>query len=112
VVKFVGKNDNTNNSDINHVIYPNEIGWIVDHYTRSAADNTAYLTYYSMFKIKNHFPYTVEVLGQHLVFPTDLPDDQDPCYMFDADGAPLILWEGSCETDWWSEAMWDDILPE
>ena len=110
VVKFVGKDDDTNNGDIDYIIGPNKTGWMTDYYTHSMVENNNIIEYKSMFKVRNPFPYTVEVLGHHLSFWDHLPDDQDPCFHYDPDGAPEVPWEGSCETDWWSEDMWDDIL--
>lgn len=111
VVKFVGKDDNTNNGDIDYKIGPNQAGWIQDQYIRTGFVNNDNIEYWSIFKIKNPFPYTVEVLGHQRTFQSDSSFYlNDPCLMFDPDGAPDVLWEGSCETDWWSEAMWDDIL--
>jgi len=112
VVKFVGKDDHTNNGDIDYLMGPNETGWHTDIYTRYGFENNSNYSYRSMFRLKNPFPYTVEVLGHHFSFWGGIPDDQDPCYQLDPDGAPSILWEGSCETDWWSEDLWDDVLAE
>ncbi len=110
VVKFVGEDDSTNYGDIGYLMRPNTIGWMADYDTRSKVENNENVEYGSMFKIRNPFPYTVEVLGHHLYFWDHLPEDQDPCFEYDPDGALLIPWEGSCETDWWSPSMWDDVL--
>jgi len=104
VVKFVGKDDDTNNGDINHTIHRDETVWTVDSPPLNG--------YYSWFRIRNPFPYTVEVLGHRLGMMSQESFNGDPCIFYDPDGAPSVPWEGSCETDWWSEDMWDDILPE
>ncbi len=36
---------------------------------------------------------------------------EDPCSFSDP-YETLFPWEGSCETDWWSEDLWDDVIPE
>ncbi len=110
VVKFKGNDDDTNNGDIDYLMGPNETGWMPDLNTQSRSVNNEIYEYSSMFRIRNPFPYTVKVLGHHLTFLDDSGFDTDPCFHYDPDGAPDVLWEGSCETDWWSEAMWDDIL--
>ena len=110
VVKFVGKDDDTNNGDIDYLIGPNDTGWMTDQNTRSSFINNENFEYLSMFRIHNKFPYMAVVLGHHSSFLDDSGFDGDPCFQYDPDGAPEIPWEGSCETDWWSEEMWDDVL--
>jgi len=112
VVKFAVKNDDTNNGDVDYDLGPSEIGWLTDRETQNVIINNENHEYFSMFRIQNPFPFTVEVLGYHQSIWDHLPADQDPCYQYDSDGAPDIPWEGSCETDWWSQDMWDDVLTE
>jgi len=61
------------------------------------------------FRFRNESGEPVVVLG-YSRGDTDFPDT-DPCLRWDSDES-RFPWEGSCETDWWSESMWDDVLPE
>jgi hypothetical protein len=102
VVKFFRENDE-NNQDYNFTITPNTIGWFGEEVFLQ--DGIRYLEF---FNVKNTNDFTVEVLG-HQSWAHDFGLIADPCSHDDPDET-LFPWEGSCETDWWSEAMWDDIL--
>ncbi len=108
VKKVTGKVNNDN--DVYTGVSANSIGWIPSGSEYSVQNNTT-LRYRSYIKVNNTLPYPIEVLGYEApTWPAD-SEDHDPCTSFDPDGT-LFPWEGSCEADWWSEDLWDDVLPE
>ena len=97
--------EENNNQDYFYSIDPNSSAWLLDEvvdYSIGMSVNR-YLEY---FKVDNQRDYPVQVLG-HRSYTLEI----DPCYGDDPNET-LYPWEGSCETDWWSEDMWDDVLPE
>jgi len=108
VVKLV--EEESNNQDYFYAIFPNSSAWlrdeVVDYSVGMSVDR-----YIEYFKVDNQRDYAVEVMGHHSYTSTFEGMDIDPCHADDPEGT-LFPWEGSCETDWWSEYMWDDVLPE
>lgn len=107
VVKFNREND-VNNQDYNFTITPNTIGWFGEEVLQQDSNNG--IRYLEFFNVENTNDFTVEVLG-HQSWAHDFGLIADPCSHDDPDETHFP-WEGSCETDWWSEDMWDDVLPE
>ncbi len=105
------QNDINNGIDHDYKIDAHSTGWQTGELVFSSNENNELYQYVSMFKVKNPYPYSVEVLGYRAAtWPAD-SENEDPCTLYDPDET-LFPWEGSCETDWWSQDMWDDVLPE
>ncbi len=107
VVKLIP--EESNNQDYFYSISSGNTGWLSDVVSITNVNNTA-TSYSEYFKIENPHPYPLEVLGHHS-YVSYFGTAADPCSQGDPDGT-LFPWEGSCETDWWSEDIWDDVLPE
>jgi len=95
VKKFV--RETVNNSENYWAVYPNQTRWFFSY--QPSNDYSEY------FRISNDHTYPVEIIGYH-----SYALEFDPCIMYDPNG-DSVQWEGSCETDWWSESLWDDVLP-
>jgi hypothetical protein len=94
VKKFV--RETVNNSENYWAVYPNQTRWFFSFQPTSG--------YSEYFRITNDHTYPVEIIG----YRTNAREF-DPCIMYDPEG-DSVPWEGSCETDWWSQDMWDDVL--
>ena len=99
-----------NNQDYYYSVEAGQTGWFLGRIIHQTIDGIFAGSFDEYFQIKNPHHYRVEVLG-HRPYVMIWEDTVDPCTMYDPDGT-LFPWEGSCETDWWSETMWDDVLPE
>ncbi|MBU1412540.1 hypothetical protein KKD52_14865 [Myxococcota bacterium] len=98
----------TNNQDYEYSIPSNTTGWFSEEVMMVNIEGvlTRYMQY---FRYENHNDYPVELQGNR-DWAHDFGDIADPCSVEDPDET-LFPWEGSCETDWWSDTMWDDVLP-
>ena len=101
--------DDMNNNDYEYSISPQGSDWLSEFVQDGFIENV-YTGYREYFRIENPYDYPLEVLG-HRSYAQDFGGgDFDPCSVDDPDET-LFPWEGSCETDWWSDTMWDDVLP-
>ncbi|PKN22708.1 MAG: hypothetical protein CVU65_14835 [Deltaproteobacteria bacterium HGW-Deltaproteobacteria-22] len=91
--------ENMSEQDITWEINPGSEVWV-----RRAGSQVTPYTYYEYVHYINETNQRVEALGYTTLH-------FDPCLEDDPDET-LFPWEGSCETDWWSEDLWDDVIPE
>ncbi len=91
-------NDNME-EDVSWDIHPGERVWI----RREVRSTPTPYTFYEYVHFLNETDQPLEAPGLATLAA-------DPCLNDDPDET-LFPWEGSCETDWWSDTMWDDVLP-
>ena len=99
IVPYKAAVNNNNGPDVTWEIEPGEEVWIRRNGSQAVSEN-----HYEYIFFHNATGQRVEAKGYTTLH-------FDPCLEDDPDET-LFPWEGSCETDWWSETMWDDILTE